>query len=184
MIEVTSMQIDRVNAILGGIQGAPQKAFSSTINRTLSTVRTNTGKMIRENYYIRQRDITSSQRMKMSKASSSNLEGKIEFAGTVIPLIKFKVNPTDPQQKAVTVSVLKDEGAKRLRYAYVADLGKYGPGVFERDTRKRASSRQLYGPSTAHMMEHEDILHRVDKLAQESVNKRIEHEISRILNGY
>ncbi|MCF8018304.1 MAG: phage tail protein [Vallitaleaceae bacterium] len=184
MIEITNEQIERVNSILGGIKNAPKKAFYNTINRALSTVRSKSGKMIRETYQIKQKDISSNQNMKMKRASMSNLEGQIEFAGTMIPLIKFKVSPTEPRKKAVSVSVLKGEGGKRLQSAYVANLGRYGVGVFERMTSKRESSQQLYGPSTAHMMENTNVLQKVETAAQETINKRVEHEISRILNGY
>lgn len=184
MIEITNEQIERVNLIVGGIKKAPNKAFYNTINRALSTVRSKSGKMIRETYRIKQKDITSNQNMKMKRASMSDLEGRVEFAGTVIPLIRFKVTPSEPKRKTVSVSVLKEESGKRLQSAYVANLGKYGVGVFERLTSKRESSQQLYGPSTAHMMGNADVILKVEAAAQETINKRVEHEISRILNGY
>lgn len=184
MIEITNEQIDRVNLILGGIKNAPNKAFYNTINRALSTVRSKSGKMIRETYRIKQSDITSNQNMQVKRASVNDLEGQIDFAGSVIPLMKFKVNPTEPKRKTVSVSVLRAEGAKRLESAYVANLGRYGVGVFERLTSKRETSQQLYGPSTAHMMGNDDVLLKVETAAQETVNKRVEQEITRILNGY
>ncbi|WP_113673750.1 phage tail protein [Vallitalea guaymasensis] len=184
MIEITNEQIERVNLILGGIKKAPNKAFYNSINRSLATVRSKSGKMIRETYRIKQKDITSNQNMKVKRATLSMLEGGIEFAGTVIPLIKFKTTPTQPKQKSVRVSVLKNETGKKLKSAYIANLGKYDVGIFERMTRKRETSMQLYGPSTAHMMSNIDVYQKVEKVAQETIDKRIEHEISRILNGY
>ena len=38
--------------------------------------------------------------------------------------------------------------------------------------------------STAQMAGNEEVLEQVSEKAQETVNKRIEHEITRILNGY
>ncbi|MBU5438294.1 phage tail protein [Tissierella sp. MSJ-40] len=184
MIEITNEQIERVNLILGGIKNAPNKAFYNTINRALMTVRSKSGKMIRETYRIKQSDITSNQNMKLKRASMRNLEGQIEFAGSVIPLIKFKVTPSEPKRKTVSVSVLRTEGGKRLQSAYVANLGRYGAGVFERMTSKRETSQQLFGPSTAHMMGNAGVIQKVEAAAQETIDKRIEHEISRILNGY
>lgn len=184
MIEITEQQIDRVNLILGGLKNAPNKAFVGVINRALATVRSQSGKEIRRTYKIRQQDITSNQTMSLKRASGRNIEGSIEFAGALIPLMKFKVNPPAPQQKMVSVSVLQRGGGKRLLHAYVANLGRYGIGVFERETPKRNSSRQLYGPSTAHMMENEDVLSKVEAAAMETIDKRVEHEITRILNGY
>ena len=184
MIEITNEQIERVNLILGNVKNAPNKVFSNVINRALTTVRSQSGKRIRETYNVKQSDISSNQNMKMKRASGGDLAGEIEFAGTVIPLIKFKVSPAQPKHKTVSVSVLKAEGGKRLESAYVADLGTYGVGVFERMTSKRDSSTQLFGPSTAHMMENENVLEKVESAAQETIDKRVEQEITRILNGY
>lgn len=182
MIEITNEQIERVHAVLGGIQGGAEKVFYNAINRALSTVRSESGNAIREVYNIKKRDISGNQRIK--RASSSDLAGEIEFAGTVIPLIKFKVSPSEPKHKTVSVSVLKEESDKRLAEAYVADLGVYGVGVFERMTRKRESSAQLFGPSVAHMAENVNVLDKMESVAQEKLNERIDHEMTRILNGY
>lgn len=184
MIEISQEQIERVNLILGGIKTAPGRTFYNVINRALGTIRSQSGKAIRETYNIKQSDITANQNMRMTRASTSNLVGKIEFAGTVIPLKRFKVVPSTPAQKTVSVSVLKAEGSKRLKSAYVANLGVYGVGVFERLTRRRESSQQLYGPSPTHMMNNYDVIEKVEAAAQETIDKRIEHEITRILNGY
>lgn len=184
MIEITNEQIERVNLLLGDIKGAPNRALFNVINRALGTVRSQSGKVIRETYNIKQADITANQNMKMKRATAGDLVGSIEFAGTVIPLKRFEVSPSAPAQRTVSVSVLRTEGEKRLESAYVADLGKYGVGVFERLTRRRDSSQQLYGPSTAHMMGNENVLDKVEQAAQETIDKRVEQEITRILNGY
>lgn len=184
MIEITEQQINRVNALLNGVKNGPNKVFYNTINRALSTLRSKSGKMIRETYNIKTGDVKSNQNMKLKRATVQDMEGSVIFAGAVIPLIKFKVSPPQPEQKKVTVSVLRSQGGKRLESAYVANLGKYGVGVFERLTSKRETSQQLYGPSTAHMMENADVLQKAEQAAQETINKRVEQEISRILNGY
>ena len=183
MIDLTA-QAERVSLILHGIQKGPEKALYNAVNRGLSAVRTKSGKLIRETYFIKQSDLNANQRLTMKKATPSHIAGYIGFAGTVIPLKQFKVTPAEPKQQTVSVSVLRSEGAKRLEAAYVADLGLYGPGVFERLTSKRETSQQLFGPSPAHMAEHENVLEQTSAIAQEVVNKRLEHEISRILNGY
>lgn len=184
MIEITAEQVERVNAVLGGLQNAPNKVFYNVINRALSTVRAQSAKQAAAVYQIRNRDFKEYAKTKMSKASSTDLAGEIEFAGTVIPLMKFKVSPKEPKKQTVSVSVLRAKGGTRLEMAYVADLGKYGIGVFERQTSKRESSQQLYGPSAAHMMGNEEVLEKIEAAAQETIDKRVEHEISRILNGY
>ncbi len=182
MIEISNEQIERVNAVMHGIANGSGRVFSNAINRALATVQSKSGDTIREVYNIKKRDITGRQILK--RANSSDLVGGIEFAGTVIPLIKFKVSPSQPKRKTVSASVLKAEGGKRLAEAYVADLGVYGVGVFERMTQKRESSTQLFGPSLAHMAENANVLEKMEAVAQEKINERIDHEMTRILNGY
>ena len=114
MIEITNEQIERVNLLLGDIKGAPNRALFNVINRALGTVRSQSGKVIRETYNIKQSDITANQNMKMKRATAGDLVGSIEFAGTVIPLKRFKVSPPAPAQRTVSVSVLRAEGGKRL----------------------------------------------------------------------
>jgi hypothetical protein len=70
-------------------------------------------------------DLTDSKNVKVKRANSSNLEANIVFAGTVIPLIKFNVNPKQPRRKTVSVSVPKNESGKRIARAYVANLGRH-----------------------------------------------------------
>ena len=119
MIEISNEQIERVNAILSGIRNGSGRVFANAINRALSTVQSKSGDTIREVYNIKKSDITGRQIVK--RASSSDLAGGIEFAGTVIPLIKFRVSPSEPKRKTVSASVLKAESGKRLAEAYLAD---------------------------------------------------------------
>ena len=184
MIEISAEQIERVNAVLSGLHNAPNKVFYNVINRALTTVRSQSGKLVAATYQMKQIEIKIKYNMRLKRATEGDLAGQIEFAGTVIPLMKFKVSPKEPRQKTVSVSVLRESGGKRLESAYVADLGRYGVGVFERLTSRRATSQQLFGPSVAHMVENENVLERVEDSAQGTVDKRLEHEISRILNGY
>ena len=103
MIEITENQINRVNLILGGLKDAPRNAIGNVINRALATIRSQSGKHIRETYKIKHGDITSNQNIKLMRAAGGNgtIEGSIEYAGTLIPLIKFDADPKQPRRKPV-----------------------------------------------------------------------------------
>lgn len=182
MIENAASECARVHAILAGIQGAPGKALSNAMNRALVTSRTQFTRGMAGAYYIKQKDITSNSKVYVKKASATKLQGYVSFAGTLIPLFDFRVRAT--KRKGVTAAVIRGQSAKRLESAYVADLGRYGPGVFERLTSKRATSQQLYGPSPAHMAENPEVSGKASEAAEEMFIKRAEHEIYRILNRY
>ena len=184
MIEITSEQVDRIHLLLDGIKDAPRKVIYNVLNRAVSTVKSTASKEIRKTYEIKHGDLTSNQNIKVARAGPSKLEAAISFGGNLIPLIKFNVNPKQPRRKIVSASVTNGSGKTQLIHAYVANLGKYGVGVFERETSARESSKQLYGPAAAHMVENGEVLKNIQAAAMDTIDKRIEHEISRILNGY
>ena len=183
MIEITSEQMDRIHLLLGGLKNAPRNAIYNVLNRAVGTVNSTSSKAVRETYKIKHGDLTSNRNIGITKAGPSRLEASITFGGNLIPLIKFNVTPKQPQRKAVSASVLDGGGKSHLIHAYVANLG-YGVGVFERETSARESSKQLFGPSTAHMVENGNVLKNVQAAAMDTIDKRVEHEISRILSGY
>lgn len=183
MIEIMNEQIERIHLLLGGVKNAPQKVIYNVLNRAVTTVKTTSSREVRKTYKIKHGDLTNSQNIKTTKAGPSKLEAAIMFSGNLIPLIKFNVTPKQPQRKTVSASVLASGDKKWLIHAYVANL-KYGVGVFERETSKRESSRQLYGPAAAVMIGNNTVLKNVQSAAIETIDKRVEHEISRILSGY
>lgn len=184
MIEIKRSQIKRVDAILSGVKNARYKVFSNAINRGLTAGRTEGTKAIRQTYNVNAGTIKKYGRIKLDKAGKSSTVGQIEFSGAVIPLMRFKVSPKEVnQRKTVTAAVLRNGTGGQIAQAYVADL-KSGIGVFERFSRKRETSQTLYGPSVAHMAENINVLPKMEKKAQKTINERVEHEITRLLNGY
>lgn len=190
MIEISEQQVDRVYMLLRGMYNGrgPTVALRNAINRGMITARSESAKAISETYRIKQKDFKAETKIKVFRSNQSVIEAGFIYAGNVIPLIKFQINPPKPvsgrRRKYTRVSVMKENGATELVDAYVANLGRYGDGVFERLTSKRESSQQLYGPSAAHMAGNESIYERVSEKAQEMFDERVEHEIGRILNGY
>lgn len=183
MIEITSEQINRVYSVLGGMKDAPQKVIYNVLNRAVTTVKTRSSREVRKTYKIKHSDLTSSQNIKVSKAGPSSLEASVAFGGNLIPLVKFDVTPKQPKRQTVSATVYTSGAKQSLVHAYVANL-KYGVGVFERKNKSRDSSRELYGPAAAVMVENDTVMENIQTAALETIDKRIEHEISRILNGY
>ncbi|MCL2087651.1 MAG: hypothetical protein FWH05_08690 [Oscillospiraceae bacterium] len=181
--------LDRLSLILHSMPNGLQRAVPSIINRALTTIRSQTGDFIRETYTVGKQEVTKNSNIKLKRASpGNNFVGELSYAGTRIPLIKFKTSHKKPQRKTVSVSLLQNASGKQLIRAYVANLGRYGMGVFERKTKARASSKQLMGLSAAHMIENTQVMSKIQSSAKElvleTIEKRVEHEISRILNGY
>lgn len=183
MIEITENQINRVDAILAGVKNAHDIVFSNAVRRGLSAARTEGKKAIRQTYNVKAKALSGFGKMKQKK-KDDGIVGRIEIGGAVIPLIQFKVSPKEVnERKTVKAAVFRDGTGETIAQAYVTNL-KGGVGVFERLTSKRETSQTFYGPSVAHMAENVNVLPKMEEIAQRTVNERIEHEISRILNGY
>lgn len=184
MIYIDGEQLERVLLLLNQVPRGAERALSGAINRGLQSARTAASREIRETYYIRQTDLYSGGGMQIQQANPSNVIGELLFAGSVIPLIRFNAKPRNTRRDRVEVAVLKKGGTKSLRHAYIADLGRYGEGVFERESSLRESSKELYGPSVAHMADNPKVRLEMQDAANETVANRIEQEIFRLLEGY
>ena len=186
MIKITAEQIDRINTILNGVPGGAQKALSSVIKRATSTVRSETTKQISSVYAISQKDIRAETNINMyTRTSGNNVIGQISFSGYKIPLYRFNVSPKDVIHGArVKGAQLKGNQQTAFEHAFIARMKSGHIGIFERDTSKRFPITEIMGSSTAQMAHNAVVLEAVEKKTQEVVEKRIEHEITRILNAY
>ena len=185
MVEITSEQIARVESILNGVQRGPEKVFFNAINRALDTVRTTAGRQIREVYAIKQKDLRAEGNIKLKKASQNDLAGEIVFAGCKIPLYRFNVTPKQPAQGVrVKAAVLKSSAQTEFEHAFIAQIQGERVGMFERATAKHLPIDEFTGPSAAHMAGNSVVLEQVEQAAQETIYKRIDHEIDMILSGY
>ncbi len=187
MIGITSEQAARVESILSGIQGGPEKAFFNVINRALDTVRVETGRQIREVYAIAQKDLRAESNIRMKKASAGDLVGEIAFSGGTIPLYRFNVTPKQPtptQRTKVKAAALKSSSQTEFEDAFIARMKSGHIGMFERETRKHFPIQEFPGPSIKAMVENAAVIGEVEKAANETIEKRINHEMSRILAGY
>lgn len=105
----------------------------------------------------------------------------ISFGGQVLPLLTF--NTTYTKDGAVQTQVKRNGGASTLQHAFVARI--FGPtAVFERVGSPRFPVEQKFGPSTAHMMQNEQVIEKMDETIRTTYDTRIEHEILRVLNGW
>lgn len=197
-IDVDSDAIDRLQEAILSSDGKRsfetqlKISIGSIMKRTGQAMRTEAWRAVKEEYTVKQKGFYQNTRVKSVKQPGGgagfdwgNSVAEIEFAGHKIPLSKFDISPKSPKRQIVSVSVLKNSGNKTLNHAYVADLGRHGIGLFEGVSNRRQSrSKQLYGPSGAEMMSNERTEDNVTEAAIKTIDKRVEHEITRILNGW
>ena len=181
--EVGANTIDRVNAILSGIgkgDGA-FKAIGAAMKRAADSAKTQAGRYASEVYNINKGLFMSHCRITTNMQGGSGGVTSIEliFAGKVLRLIEF--GATGGKQGGVYAA--PKNGGGNLRSAFITAI--YGQtGVWERVGRHRFPVEQKYGPSTGHMMQDEGVSENLTDHIQEVFDSRIEHEITRILNGW
>lgn len=183
MIELTVSQIEKAERMLAHIPGAAPRAMSNAINRATDSAKTEAARKAREQYYITHKDVLST--MKMYRASAQDLTASVVSRGNLIALPKFRVTPAKPQprrKKPITVRVKRGQGGP-VRKAFVAGMRSGHTGVFMRSGKKRFPIEQMFGPSVPQMLESRSVNAWVSQKANETLDKRLDHEINRVLEG-
>lgn len=198
-IQVSEQTTNRLHAILSSMGEADEKVLKPALNRGLTAGKTAFNKQIKAVYDVSPAVISQYSTMGYKKVEmrSDGLIGSIEFAGRVIPLYKFNVSPETPTygKKNVEVSV-KRGSAGVSRHGFIAQMDSGHLGMFERSGKWKAKDRagientkhnekikERYGPSVPRMAENAVVLQTVEDRVNEVINKRIEHEVDRILSG-
>lgn len=171
--------------LMAKIEQAPQKARNAvrmSINRIATQMRTELAREAAQDYFVKIGDVKKS--IKLTKASD-NLMAVLESSGRPIPLIKFRVTPAKVQYRGrrgrkIKVRVRRDSSGARLNRAFVAFMGTT-TNVFERKGKPRFPVKKLYGPSIPQMLRSEDVMTRITRKAQDSLNTEITHQLNRLL---
>ncbi len=177
MIEFNVTQIERAERLLGEIPGALPKAQASAINRSLITARAEIVRAVRKEYVIKAEDVRST--IRVTNASAASPMGQIKSMGGPIPLVKFDASKDNP----VRARVKKNGAKKPIKHAFRQTMGNGYQGLWIRAGKARYPLKQLYGPSIPQMIGNENVIKSVEEKAIETLDKRIDHEINRILEA-
>lgn len=185
MIEVSEQTIDKIHAILAGIQDADKKVLKPAMTRGLMAGKTAAGKAVRLTYHISASDFSSRGYMKYNGVSQGNggIIGSIEYSGGVIPLMKFKVTPTIPKKNATPMAaVIKTNSLvafDRKKDVHVLKMKSGYIGIYKGENGKL---KELYSPSVPKMVGNDTVMQTVENRVNEVINQRIDHEIERLLS--
>ena len=201
-IGISQETVNHIHAVLNGLPDADKKVLRPAMARGLSAARTTTAKEVKKTYHISQTAFKNNSFIKIKNVTQVNggIIGSIQYSGQSIPLIRFNVTPKTPtpRKDAVTVSVKKTESPVKFNNAFIAQMPAKHTGVFERkgtwlmSTRKNKGKtvntmhnekiKELFGPSVPSMAGNTYVMDKVEARVKEVINKRIEHEIERLLN--
>lgn len=186
MIQITADQIERVSMILSSVPQGAEQALKSAIQRANSTVRSETLKGITSVYAISRQEVRAESTIKIeTQTENGGVIGIVSFAGYKLPMYRFNVTPTMPGTRAtVQAALMRGEARTPFAEAFVARMRNTHVGIFERKEDERLPIEEKMGLAVAQMAGNTVVLEQVEEKAQEVINKRIEHEITRILNGW
>lgn len=194
MIEVSEQTIDKIHAILAGIQDADKKVLKPAMTRGLMAGKTAAGKAVRQTYHISASDFSSRGYMKYNGVSQGNggIIGSIEYSGGVIPLIRFKVSPSRPKNRVTpSAAVLKASSLtsfNRQNNVFVAQMKSGHIGIMERQKGTVSTKigkeklKELLSPAVPQMVGNDTVMQTVENRVNEVINQRIDHEIERLLS--
>lgn len=182
MITIDANLIREVEVQLGSFKNKAPAVISRALNRATANAKTNAVKKVREEYIIKAKDVRDT--IKVTKANRKSLGAVVSSTGGHIPLIKFKVSPKTARPKKqpkILKAAVKKDGLKEVIGAFVANVN--GDKVFKRTSRSRLPIEQLFGPAVPQMLGNVDIKTYVETEAMKTFNRRLDHEMNRILEG-
>lgn len=203
-LTVEETEVQRVQKLLAGVEGGTRKALYNAVERAQAKVRTETTRAITGAYAISLPNLRAATNITSRiYGDASQVIGEITFAGNKLPLYRFGVTPKIREvtnrliraninglwktirASAPVSAVLKRGGSKvQSETAFIAKMKSGHIGVFERIGAYSNIIRERMGLATAQMAENSTVLEDVEKAAQETLNKRLDHEITRIINGW
>lgn len=186
MIEVSEQTIDRIRTILAGVENADKKVLKNAMARALMAGKTEAKKQAVSVYHIKPGEFNQNSYIKykgIKHHAEGEMIGEIEFAGSPIPLIRYKVTPTMPRKGKTAAAVLKSNAPipfNRKNDVHVLQMESGHIGIFKGEDGKL---KELYAPSTPKMIENAEVKMKIEERVNEVLNNRIEHEIKRLLSG-
>ncbi len=203
-ITVDDAELKRVKDRLGELEHKAPNVIANALNRAVSNVKANLPKEATKIYYIKNSKVK--ETLKEFKASQSRLEAGVRAKGKVIGLNHFKVSPktVNPRRKSqLKIAIIKN-GLKQIPGAFNANIngvkvftrtgkfsiatkGSYKGRIVKRGPRKgkpllREEIERKFGPSVPQMLDEEKIVENVNQDAYFTYEKRVNHEINRILS--
>lgn len=180
IVEADKKMIANVSERLGEFEKQAPAAISRSLNRAVTNVRATARKEVRQTYNIKAGDV--SETIKVQRSTKSDLRAEVRSKGSPIGLDKFKISPKtiNPKRKTPIKIGVKKGTMARVMGAFVADIN--GPKAFERTSSSRLPIKRLFGPSVPQMLDNKKVSETVRKQGRETFDKRLEHEIERILS--
>jgi len=168
-------------------QSVINKAINRAAKRAADTAKAETVRQLSSEYTLPVSEIRGT--ISTRNVSGGDVGAVMQISSSPFALTKFNgVTPRKvmPPAKGPVVAKVKKDGGTTLKHAFVAKMKNGHVGVYERKGEKPFPIDQKFGPSTPGMFGREnetDINIAVRQKAGETFDKRVQHELGRLLNG-
>ncbi|MGI6436405.1 MAG: phage tail protein [Syntrophomonadaceae bacterium] len=189
MIYVSVAQKEQVARRLGNFGDKAPAVVARALNRAATETRTKIITQTREDYFVKAGDIRDT--IRITKATPDRTRVVIKSRGTKRELAAFKVRPGMPNPKKpppVWRVAVKRDGLKGFPGGFLIKGTSTGKlHVVTRVTSERYPIRIRYGPAVPQMigqnLSKREYNRLIENEAEKAFNKRLEHEINRLLGG-
>ena len=179
-IKEDSNKIDLAKKLLAGIPKGAQRAVGSALKRTITAAKAQAAKSLIQEYAVKAGDLKANLKGKPISRGDGGID--ILFTGSTIPLSKYQYKVSG--DGTVSARAMKSSSFTILKRGFVANVGGH-TGIFERNAEPRTPIEQFIGPSPPYMLSaNEKVQKEIDEKITETFDKRIDHEIQAILNGW
>lgn len=181
MLKIEVNGLERVDKVLKDLPKEADKIKYRAVQRAALAGKSEAVKQGKNKYNLKSAEITKTFRL--IKPTKDNPVAELTSTGKRVRLIKFKVNPkgVPKKRKMVKVSVLKAQGMKTLKNAFIAKMPNGTTGIFERESEKRMPIKQLYGPSVPQLFKEPTVRQAIQNKAKEVLENRLVHELGRYI---
>ena len=201
--------LDRAKALLSGVEGGVEKALRGAMTRSVSHLRANSAKAIRERYAISAANIRANENVKVRYSYQDGVQAVVTFSGRKIPLYRYDGTtpklPTQDTSKWAQVMIdgewqtthpsvptyahqLKSTSPTLFQNAFIAQMKSGHTGIFERTGGANSAGgdeiQEIMGSSVPQMLGSPEVEERLAKDAMQKFEERLDHEILAIMNGW
>ena len=176
---ISAEGLERANAVLKHIKGAFPRAVASTTNRVLEGMRTDAVAETKGRYFAKPSDIRKTITLK--KANAGNLTGAMVSRGARKTLADYQLLPKSPKKSMKGLQgAVKTDGLKNIYSGFLVRRGgKYKPYI--RTGSGKWGIQSINSPAIPQILKNEETIAFLEKKASERFEKRIDHEVIRLL---
>jgi hypothetical protein len=182
-IQVDAKQMKHLRNVVRNIEKDVPKVLAPAINRALDKGRTTVKREIRKVYLIKAKDIP----VVVHGANVNRLSGEVVIRQGMLPLNLFKVRPSGVQRrkhKKPVFAQVKRSGGRIMRSAFVpANVGGYVGPFIRAAGAGRLPIHKLFTIGASIMATQPTVGPEVNKQMGDTLAKRIDHEIERVMAG-